>query len=481
MKKLAFAFVAISLGISLIGCNKDDKSSNLKGKANLFDEINEKIDVAQKSLGSLASSAASERSIKRDGGPNQGHTEEDPWYFYEPTDVPSFVNKQQQMIYIISIVNYVREHLLDKSYGEEFKYDTLYEGAGFMETLGSLNQPIRLYGGPSPVLQLRYSHGENWLGFESNWDYQSDLLSSAYDGFWNIKILSKVKFVFDSKQKIKQIWVNYSFVGGLAFGCSTCLFDYENEYFYSYFVGNSNGSLITFTDPSMILDGYNKVNSGDATSDNLVFCTNVEAEKAKLNVNASAHDYEGYRRWVNRIDASDLSGYPDYSEEGNRDAFERLYDSVYGELKGFTLLTEYTGEAEVRIDDLINDSANYAFWRSIFVYDSVNNCTYIPFLEREELIKYMSDLKGTNGGDFDADLDKILASQQAGKEKYIGNYFVDGENTYVLTLADDATQIWEDNLITYSCEGGFTYKLMKNGELLLYFMIENGSAILVSE
>ena len=490
MKKLAFAVMAISLGISLIGCNKESKPSNNPGgeEVNLFDEINEKVDIAQRSFGSLTSSAPVSRSVvNRDH--NYGHTgepwNEPPFYVYQESDAPSFVNKQQQMLYIISIVNYIREHLVDGSYGVEFKYNTLYEGEGFMETLKQLNEPLLLFNGPTPVLQVRYTHGEGWLGFESNWDYQSDFMKAGNE-YWNIRILSKVKFVFNSQQKIKQIWVNYAFDGGLAYGCSTCLFDYEDEYFYTFYSGNSTSEMVEYTDPDMILAGYNKINSGLATSDNLVFANNAEAAKARLTTNSSAQDYEGYKRWLNRTDYTDIDKYfSDWSDDvetgETKRKFNELYDSVYTKLCGFTLLTEYEGEAEVTINELINDAANYAFWRSVFVYDSVNNTTYIPFLEREELVKYMGDLKGTNGGDFDADLDNILASQQAGEAKYIGNYFENGADKYELALAEDAVQLWEDNLITFGCEGRFTYKLKKNGATLLYFMIENGSAIQVNE
>ena len=97
MKKIAFAIVALSLGISLIGCGNDNAPTNSDVSTNLFDEINEKVKKKKKSLGSLASSA----SISRADTPNQGDTIYYPAYCFELMEVPSFVNKQQQMLYIM--------------------------------------------------------------------------------------------------------------------------------------------------------------------------------------------------------------------------------------------------------------------------------------------------------------------------------------------------------------------------------------------
>lgn len=480
---MCFAFMAISLGLSLAGCggnvSPDSPTPSQDSNIAIFDELNSKIDIAQKSLGGLASSVESSRSMTN-RAPNQGNPDEPPYYCYQFADIPEYVNKQQQMLYIVAIVNFVKEHLSDRSYGVGFEYNTLYEGAAFMETIQSLNEPIRQYGGPTPVLKVRYSSGENYLSFESNWDYQSDFMKQNME-FWNMRILSRVKIVFDENKKIKQIWVNYNFEGSLAFAVSTSLFDYESENFYSFFVGNNNSRMVTFAEPSMIKEAVDKVNSGDATSDNLVFCSNCEAAISKLSVDATARDYVSYRRWMNRIDANSLDGYYDYSDSSeSRDLFNALYDEVYTKLYGFKFLTDYAGGNATKIDNLINDSANYAYWRSYFIYDDMECTTYIPFLEREELFKYLGELKELVIDELKDDFDNVLNSQQASENKYVGNYFIHENDKYELVLSPNDTEyLLKDNLITFKCSYGFSYELHKNGNKLVRFSVQNGEAAIL--
>ncbi len=481
MKKITFAVAALSLCLSLVGCGGQDTPSTpsyipSQFSSELFNEIDEKINVAQKSIGNLASSYNLVDQTAR-SEINHGEMENDPAFGYATADLPSFVNKQQQMLYIVSIVNYIREHLNDNSYGVGFQYDTLYEGAGFMETIQSLNEPIRQYNGPTPVLKFRFTSGENWLGFQSNWDYQSDFMKTNME-FWNMRILTNMKFVFDSNQKIRQIWVNYNFEGSLAFGCQNSLFDYENEEFYSIFAGNSNGNLTTFLKQSMIAEAVDKMNSGNATSDNLVYCSSIDVAKAKLRTDATAEDYVNYLRWVNRIDHENLDGYADYSELQDVSLFNNLYDEVYNKFSDFKFLTSFVGGNAINIDALVGDASNYAYWRSYFIYDDVNNTTYIPYLEREELLKCINDLKATtDDANTISDLNHVLYSQQASAGRYIGNYFRNGEDVYELVLSpEDTTLIFKDNLITYKCSGGFSYELHKNGNKVIRFSIVNGSA-----
>ena len=476
MKKIAFAAAAISLGLSLLGCNSTTSNPpEAKSEDNLFREINEKIDVTQKSLGALATSVENTKTLKK-GVTTKGYDEngEALGYAYNETDIPSFVNKQQQMLYIVSIVNYVREHLMDGSYGVNFEYGKLYEGAAFMETLFGLNNPIRQYKGPSPVLKLKYTTGDHYLLFESNWDYQSEFMRTNNE-FWNIRILSKLKVVYDDEQKIQQIWVNYAFEGGLAFGAGNSLFDYKNKEFYSFYCGNDNGNQKSFSDPSKILAGYNKVNSGNATSDNLVFCGNTSVEKAALDLESTSNNYIGYNKWISNAQHENLDDYFDWSEKpGNKEKFDALYDEVYNKLKGFTLPTSYQDTDGVKADELINDSANYAFWRSKFICDNTKKLTYIPFIERTDLIDKLSELKKANNGALANDVDKILASREASAAKYVGNYFLSGEDKYEIALSgEDTTQIWADNLITYTCNNGFSYELLKNGTSIISFDYED--------
>ena len=478
MKRFALPFIAFTLGLSVVGCggNNNSGNNNHGSKDSLFNEINSKIDIAQKSLGGLASSSKEEQSFKY-RAPNQGNLDEDKCFGYQVGDIPSYVNKQQQMLYIVAIVNYVRDHLLDKSYGTGFEYNTYYEGAGFMETIKSLNDPIRQYGGPTPILKLRYTSDQNSLTFESNWDYQSEFMKQNME-FWNMRILSRVKIIFDDEQKIKQIWVNYNFEGSLAFAVSTSLFDYESEYFYTFFVGNSNSNMVTFTDPNMIKDAVDKVNSGKATSNNLVFCSNSEAAKSKLSADATASDYVSYRRWINRLDDTSLDGYIDYSDSPDtKDQFDALYDEVYNKISGFKFLTSYKSVNPTKIDSLINDSANYAYWRSYFIYDDEKNTTYIPFLERKELVKYLGQLKDTVEGDIKSDLAVVINTPQASEKKYVGNYFIHGDDYYELVLSSiDTEYLFKDNLITFRCSNGFSYELQKNGTSLIRFNIVDGKA-----
>lgn len=471
MKRLFLGAIAIFTSLSLISCSHGEPDSLYSSE-----EVNQKLDIAQKSIGSLMG------SLEDDGMnskmlSNYGYTNSVPIYQYNPNGVASYINLQQQTIYIISIVDYIQSHLRDESYNAIFEYGKVIQGTGYMKTIDSLNKPLRENNAPKPVLNIKFTKEENAISVDCNWDYQSAFMKKNLE-YWNMKILSRIKFVYDEEEKLKQIWVNYCFVGGLGFDCATSLLDYENETYYNIRIGNDTAAQIEFPDKKQITENIKYINEGKADSSHLVYCSHNQVSKSKLSEKVTLDDYSSYIRYVNRVDKNGIEDHVDRtSDPGEKEKFDALYDEVYEKLHTFSFLTDFNSVALTSNNELISDAADYALWRSTIVYDQTKNEVFIPFIEYSDLIEYLNNL--SNGPLFDYQKElvmKVLEIAQANQTKYIGNKFVDGEDVYSLSLSGTYAP-WIGNTIVHMARRGFSYILMRNDVKLFAFEIVDHKVI----
>ena len=103
-----------------------------------------------------------------------------------------------------------------------------------------------------------------------------------------------------------------------------------------------------------------KINSGEATSNNLVFATNVEAQKAKLSVSATLEDYEGFSKSRNKL--YELHEDFDYDPKNNKNCRPSVEDEAVNNYfieEYHRVCAEKLTEEEYNVIKLYFDSLGY--------------------------------------------------------------------------------------------------------------------------
>lgn len=412
---------------------------------------------------------------------NYGHYYEPPFKQYLSCSVEDLFNHQQQLKYILIIYNFIHEALSKESYGFSLEYGKTYEGEAFMETIGSLNTPIRAYGWPSPKLKVRIEKEDNTLTFVSSWDYRSPQME-VYVPYWNMTILSTSKFYFDDNNNLLKAASNYNFYGPYSFNSATAMFDFVDDMYYAIYMGNSGNDRSCYPDSPFsatkekIIEDFN---AGKLTSDYNFICSSKHVQKAKMGLDCTTNDISAARTWVSRLDC-DESEYEDWSfdDHHNENIFCELWDEIYPIVSELKFVTSFEDDNNINVGNMFDQASKYTFWKSVFVYDDVAKYTNIPFIEYDSLVKYLVQLSSATSGEVKSSLDDILSFVVTNKDKYIGSYFEINSKTYRVTISsDDTRSIFSDNLLSYTCSNGFSYVISdENGNNLVKFRIVDGNA-----
>ena len=473
MKKkfLASCLFAAGLVLSSCGGTGDKSNDNPPPERKFFDQINEKMDLVSRTLGKLCSDGSQSRSTRRVSFDDPDNY---PFYEYGEGKVESFVNVQQQLDYIVTIVGYIEEHLSSGDYGVEFAYDTVFEGEAYMKTISTLNDVLINNDLPTPKLKAKFSKEGNNLIVKTSWDYRNNFMEQ-YSPFWSLDILSSLKFVFDDSKEIKQIWVNYNFADSVNFNCAVGLFDFENAYYESILYHNTNTNEVRYkeNEKERCLQNVQLFNSGNMTHNNLIRCSDINVSRTKLGDNVTLNDFDQKFFYVNGHPIEDdISEFLDYSKEPTcKGNFETFYDEVYSHLSSFKFETSYQSSEVVNVTPLYVDASVYSFWKAVFIYDTRINETIIPFIGYSDLLGIMDTVIAQLDGDNKSQIEALRAAIALTENKYTGNEYKVGDDFYEIWLDENARVFYEGNgnLISYYCTQDFHYVLKKNGVQLFVF------------
>ncbi len=440
----------------------------------MFNEINDKMAEVTEIFGSVYAQNEAEEPEELEPSPLRNnkvtkgeYDNEDTMIAYGVRSPANFFNVQQQLNYIVYILNYIHEYLDNSAYGVDFAYGVTFEGEGFMETITGLNAPIKQYNMPTPKLKVRFEQDGNDLWIYTSWDYRYPAL-----GYYSLDILSTTRFVFSNEGELEEIWVNYFFADSVWFNMATGLFDFVNQTYWAILQCNSSERGVEYPDgKEEILENIATYKSGAADCDHLINCNSISVCCAPLNIETFSSNL-GYERWDNRI----FDDEHEYIYDEDKPQFNALYTTVYNKLRTFPFITEFTYDEKIEVENLVDDAAEFAFWKSIFVYNQSKQEVVMPYMEYEELLSCLVELRPQVDASVREELDHLIELVLARKDKYVGNKFSDGESVYMFDIADLASPL-SNNEIAYECENGFGLSLLKDDTELLKFTMRNSHPI----
>ena len=439
----------------------------------VFEEVNEKMDTMSKVLGDICSSETGSVGSKK-----LSRFKEEPIFFmYDQHNVGSFINIQQQLDYIITIINFIQEHLVNSDYGVQLEKGTIYEGRAYMKTIDILNNLLIEYNLETPMLRVKFDQEDKDIIVKTSWDYRSSFMEE-HAPLWSLDILSSLRFVIGDNDEIKQIWVNYFFNDSIQFNSAVGLFDFENSVYQSVNFDNQTniGASYEGNEKERILQNAELFNSGNMTHENLFRCNHMSVSRTRIGENIKSEEFEQCYYFDNSSPIiEDMSGYNDYTPNVPEDvnAFNSLYDEVYSVLKEFKFETSFDRSGKsIDVTDLYVDAATYAFWKSMFVFNNSTEETMLPFLDYEEAISVFTTVSNNLE---DASLKQRVLSLvsyiQSRENKYAGNDFKVGDDLYEIALDKNAQKIWPESycVIANYCDSDYGYLLKINGEVVLGF------------
>ena len=448
-----------------------------------FDEITTKMDSVKKALGATmeaeeespitppilpAIKLARSSPIKKAPDPDPTYTES-----YNTGWTTSAIYNDYQIIdYIVNLFNYELNGLSNGAYGVDFEYGKSYIGEGYMELISSLNTVMKNYGLDVPKLSVQYNKTGNNIDCLSSWDYSSNAMKSAMP-FWNIDILSHVKFVFNDDKELEEVYVSYVF-GGIQYQVAAALFDFKNHVFYSYHAFNSQPNVYSgdYDTAKQICDErYQEF----ATNPNVPLCNVIRIIKIDLSSErTSDDDIQFYRRESNTLFEENRDEIVNTSSDELKNNFLTLNTEVYNKVKVNELIFNYDHSEDTPVNNVVEDAAAYGIWRATVIYNYNLRETIIPFISYDDLRKYINQLKTSASAETQEKLTGFLSAVEANEDKYVGNMFKTNEATYKLGITKGAYLEERLNISgSFYSFGEYAYGLYKNDELIIEFSVDD--------